>query len=504
MAAKKKSTPELFESLMQEPRHKYINPRLSKLSKLGLEIYDFLRSEGPSKSVEVGEWLFGERPGAKRLAKVTKELTKMRKAGLVFAGKDGYATVDNIISFLLENGPSYYTEIAKELGSYKDYIPDYGIGAFLKVIDSHNVVATFKRGMEKEVFYLPYVPSHEKESKIKAIKHAKELYEALADGALKTATDLSAVLEMAPKSVARFIDKIEEDLEWLSKKTVRGETFKHVYFRNDKVAQSTLKDLEEIEAETVEEKIKLAVKEPRTATEVVEKTKLNEKTIYSVLNNLEKERLVSGVKASPSRYSSMTPKVWVLKTGNPEADKLNEVKASFKSASQTYGLIIFEHLYKNVVSPRQKIADAIGIDVERADSPLKILKKYGLVDNERGLYWYNSRLVDNNTLEKINKLHAELDEETFENVLRLYSTVKNGIYGFKIDYRNNMFVAEPNNQLLKNKKISMRELQGLAASKHIIVQVGNSYLVPAVDKTKELGGWSWYRELSRLTKGLFE
>lgn len=359
-------------------------------------------------------------------------------------------------------------------------------------------------------------PETDNKNKIKALfksaskKYGIDIFEYLYSSPVSTRSKIADAIGVKPQSIDSQLKTLkkyglvdnEPSLYWYSLKLVDNETLKRVNKLYEMVNYETFEKfigLEDglIELEKIVEKIKLAVKEPKTVDEVVGETGLSRKTAYTNLKNLEEERSVFSVNVSSKKYSG-TPTFWCLKTGDAKTDKLNRLKASFKSASPKHGATIFEHLYDNIVSTRRKMVNDIGIDVTHLDTVLQTLRKHGLVDREPLLYWYNAKIIGKETLEKINILHKTLDDETFEKVIGLYSTVRNGVGGFQIDYNGSMFIARP-----RTRKISRIGLQTIATLNDIVVQDGNNYLLP-IKGAGEPSGWSWYKELSTLVKELLK
>jgi len=318
----------------------------------------------------------------------------------------------------------------------------------------------------------------------------KKLYELLEDGELKDSNDIAPFFGILPKSVPKFMRRVKKKgkLNWLGSVKYDGRLH---WFRDDLITPEKREFLKNMGEESIPERIRLAIQEPRTIKEIVEETGLTYKVVRK---NLEKTGMALKEKVSLNRYASLNPSVYYTKTED-------ELRALFKSASGTYGERLYEYFSSVLpITTRDNISHGLNIDKETLDSLLKRLRNYGLVKNVPYVCWFTPSIVSEEIIKKIfsEEVNLKGKRKRFQDIQKLfdlypiYLTLKGGIEGFK--RVPGMLAVSPSEKTAKF--MSSTNLQNVANSQKLLVIHEGQMYYPKLGETL-FENFTFYKEISK-------
>lgn len=433
------------------PYSEFVIPRLNDLSPQTNEIYKYLYSAVFS-SDDIRSKLFPEEP----LIRVTKRLTELKNAGLVYRLKKGTLSIGCLVNFLHQQGPSSYEEIIKGL-KLPPYVLNKG-RVFFQNLEAVGILAKSRGAENKLYFYLPWVEEQKIKVKIKRIKYAERILFEILDGE-KTTKEIADELGISRKYALKILYRIKDDVSMLEE--VKLNKILTYWIRKGSPRKASLLQMAD---ESISKKIKkLLSKDQLTVREISSELNLSRHIVGRIVKILKRQGFVDGVRAKENSRSSQIPPVYYTLTNDPEVNKINKIKAMFKSASPTYGYKVADVLIDNPIPTYGDIKSGVKVSDKTLENLLQRLKKRGLLKNIYTICWFNSSLAPEASLvlEKLEKdfykrTGLELSRETFESIVKCLKHMPSP----NPDEKLNMFIAHayPILTCLKEKKNSREEL----------------------------------------------
>jgi len=417
-----------------------------ELSKL---IHDYL-SSNVATSLEICKEIFGEcERKSRKLGKITKRLKRLKKDGIVYAVGDDkkYVSLFHLAEVLFNLGPSTKEEVAEAI--------DLSLNESKSALEQaykRKFLGKFERASDKNPIFYLLIEGEEEKAKLKGIKYAREIYEALSEG-YKTSNEIGKILGLSRKDASRILREMKEKVSWLECKKIIGQP-SLIWFRKDR--REELQQILESEKNTLLQKIRAYIsKEPRRSKEIMEKFGLSLYETLKLLKEMEKLNLVNRIEGPGGSVA-----VWY-------SNKAQEIKARFKLRSLKYGAKLFEILSREFILPAKKIQKELNAPYKATYNLLNRLKKHGLVKNIPNRGWFIER----------------------EEIQRILKVVKEGLEGFEIKYEG-VYTAIP------KKFFFFSTLRNIAEEEGIAIKCGNSFILPKnVD-------WFSYRKFSEIVYGI--
>ena len=408
-------------------------------------IHDYL-SSNVATSLEICKEIFGDcRRKSRKLEKITKRLKRLKKDGIVYAVGDDkkYVSLFHLAKVLFDLGPSTKEEVAKAIDLSLDETK-----SALEQAYKRNFLGKFGRTSNKNPIFYLLIEGEEEKAKLRGIRYAREIYEALGEG-YKTSKEIGKILGLSRKEASRILREMKEKVSWLECKKIVGRP-SLVWFRRDR--KEELRQILEKEKNTLLQKIKAYIsKEPRRSKEIMKNFGLSLYETLKLLREMERLNLVRKIEGPGASVT-----VWY-------ANKAQEIEAKFKSRSLKYGAKLFEILSREFILPGRKIKEELNASLMTTYNLLNRFKKHGLIMNIPNHGWFIER----------------------EEIQKILKVVKEGLEGFEIKYEG-VYVAIP------KKPFFFFALQNIAEEEGIAIEYGNSFILP-----KNID-WSSYRKFSEI------
>ncbi|MDI6826701.1 MAG: hypothetical protein QMD36_06000 [Candidatus Aenigmarchaeota archaeon] len=366
---------------------------LSKLSNMGVleqALYAYITCKGPSSPGDIHHWLKkGTSTRSKlKLDRITRTLSHLMREGLLISSINPkkYISLHNITDFMEIKGPCEYKEIASNFNIFLKY--DSLTSPFTKFINNlckEGILSKFKDGRgkrEKPIFYLTSIPENAEKAKLKGVKYAEKVYKALTSP--KNTKELSKVMGIGEKSVSKVMKKLEKKFDFIHHIDVLGSP-KRYWLRKDSPKEEVEK-LMNISEVSIIEKILSSLETPKSAREIAEETRLSRKTVDTRLERLMKRNEVYKVRINPNKYAGKNPSYWYRRT-NTEKDRLNKFIALFKSTGLKEMGKLSEYFSSHPTLTQEMMEKELNLPHSRARIILGRLKKYGLINEERGILY---------------------------------------------------------------------------------------------------------------------